>query len=146
MMPGKRWTQQEIVEAMREWEAVFGSPPSYGDWQIGWDGEYPGTATVVRHFGTWSAAKEAAFPTPRKLRTWTREEVIAEYRRWGDEHDRLPPPDEALRTKNSLPSHSVVKRLFGSFAEARRAAGFPDMPNNVNQRAIRKFLPLRRDA
>lgn len=50
---------------------------------------------------------------------WTRAEAIAAGKRYMAAHDDQPPPYEALRTENGLPSNSAVTRIFGSYANYR---------------------------
>jgi hypothetical protein len=62
------------VAALRDWFETFGATPRADDWVPGgeeWMRGYPrwpSTATVIRHFGTWSAAVRAAgLPPARRI-------------------------------------------------------------------------------
>ncbi len=71
------WTNAIIVDRIREWHTLYGSPPAMADWDS-WkaanrlhdsertrrfeeaDGYWPGAMTLVGRFGSWNAAIEAA--------------------------------------------------------------------------------------
>ena len=72
----REWTRERVGEAMRAWQARYGSPPSSYDWSRTHasrrgrtalerlhDGEWPAPATVTELYGTWAAARADAFPT-----------------------------------------------------------------------------------
>jgi hypothetical protein len=75
-----RLTKQEIIEAIRGWQELYGEPPSMADWdpyrarQINqeWriarfcEGDWPSTKSVLNHFGRLSTAVIAAGLTPRR--------------------------------------------------------------------------------
>lgn len=70
------WTRARIVLAIREWAAIYGEPPAIPDWGPSSarsrgdearaarfeaaHGKWPWFTIVVRRFGTWNAAIEAA--------------------------------------------------------------------------------------
>ena len=140
-----RWTDERIIKALRDWEAIFGSPPIAQHWQTADpEGLYPSAWTVRAHFGSWIAAIEAAFPV-KVQRRWTKEEVIEALREWGAEHDGLPPTHKELTAGNGLPSFSTVTKLFGSVSAAYLKAGIAPRPIGVNRKAIARYLPLRRE-
>lgn len=60
----RRWTDQQILAAIRLWTRQRGTPPRTSDWQPGnhgWDpGTWPSFMTVVRHFGSWTAGLHEA--------------------------------------------------------------------------------------
>lgn len=75
-------TQQDIVDAIRDWVMVYGAIPSARDWNPSQarsqgrddiadrfyaDNCWPWQYTVNRVFGTWSAAIRAAGYTPRRV-------------------------------------------------------------------------------
>lgn len=139
-----RWTEEDIIRAMRDWATIFGEPPTTREWMRGWAGEYPSTKTVVAHFGSFKVARERAFP-PKQVRKydWTRETTVEAIREWTASHDGLPPTYDDLTPINDLPSPSTLKRLHGSVTEAFKRAGAPRLPRTVTRQAMRKFLPLR---
>lgn len=81
--PGRpgRWEREAILEALGAWVAETGGPPRRRDWsgelaeqaspgQRKWMGEHPrwpSSSCVASHFGSWSAALEAAGLPARRL-------------------------------------------------------------------------------
>lgn len=85
-----KWTDAEILDKIREWVERYGEIPASTDWHPGdcnrsarisaarsqaWlaraerfrEGEYPWPRTVIKAFGTWSAAiREAGFKPRRE--------------------------------------------------------------------------------
>lgn len=55
--------REEIIALMKAWEAEHGIAPVAGDWNN--DKTYPTPGWVVRQFGSWNAAIEAAGYFPR---------------------------------------------------------------------------------
>jgi hypothetical protein len=68
-------TREWVRDAMRVWQARYGSPPSSTDWSRTHarrrggdalaplrDGDWPAPSTVVDLFGTWAAARTDVFP------------------------------------------------------------------------------------
>jgi Homing endonuclease associated repeat len=79
-MPALKWTRERIIEAVHDYAAVFGSPPSAEDWNVSmarkngrhdkadWFylfGDWPHYGSVTARFGSFNAAIEAAGFTPR---------------------------------------------------------------------------------
>jgi hypothetical protein len=81
--------------------------------------------TVIEHFGTWNAAKRAAGLFPRRF--LTREELLEQLRRFGEELGRTPTARDLRARGRSLPSASLYIHTFGSLTNALREAGF-DVP------------------
>lgn len=84
----QKWTEEEIVEKIREWAKIHGDPPASSDWNPSdcrrsarislirshrWlaraarfdDGEWPWPRTVQLAFGSWNNAIKAAGFDPR---------------------------------------------------------------------------------
>lgn len=59
-----KWPPEEILDAIRRWADLHGSPPNSMDWRRSHE-DYPPFAQVRRHFGTWNAAVIASGLTPR---------------------------------------------------------------------------------
>jgi Homing endonuclease associated repeat len=78
--------------------------------------------TVIEHFGTWNAAKRAAGLLPRRFAT--REELVAQLRRLGDELGRTPTAQDIRARRGTMPSASLYWHSFGSLTTALREAGF----------------------
>lgn len=59
---------------------------------------------------------------------WTREQVLAALREWGDDHGGIPPREIDTRPghdgNGQLPQQGTVKRLFGSWNDGLLAAGY----------------------
>ncbi len=83
-----KWTEDEVIEKIQEWNSKFGAPPTSTEWnpsdcrrsaRISTDraaswldramtfetGEYPWTGSVQKLFDSWNAAIKAAGFTPR---------------------------------------------------------------------------------
>ncbi|MGH2881384.1 MAG: hypothetical protein ACRDPA_01545 [Solirubrobacteraceae bacterium] len=71
----RRWTRERVREAMRAWQANYGSPPTSYDWSVSHasrrgadalgrlqDAEWPPASTVSEVYGSWAAARADAFP------------------------------------------------------------------------------------
>lgn len=59
------WTDEEILQAIRDWSTEHGKVPGYQDMN-GTQGEgRPGASTAQKRFGTWTAAVRAAGLEPR---------------------------------------------------------------------------------
>ena len=78
--------------------------------------------TVIEHFGTWNAAKRAAGLFPRRF--LTRDELLEQLRRLGEELERTPTARDLGERRRSVPSVSLYAHTFGSLANALREAGF----------------------
>jgi hypothetical protein len=77
---------------------------------------------VIEHFGTWNAAKRAAGLMPRRFAT--REELVGQLRRLGDELGRIPTARDLDDRRGTMPSKSLYWHTFGSLSTALREAGF----------------------
>lgn len=58
------YTQTEIIEAMQSWAQEMGQPPSCADWRHP-SAYRPSQSQVIRRFGKWNHALEAAGFRPR---------------------------------------------------------------------------------
>ena len=56
-------------------------------------------------------------------RPWTREAIVAALRTWAHAHGRAPYEPEWQQSRLEHPSAGTVKRAFGSWSDAVRAAG-----------------------
>jgi hypothetical protein len=74
----RRWTQERVLDAMRDWLERYGRLPSSYDWSRTHarrrgrralerlnDGDWPSASVVGGIFGTWAAALTAAAEEPR---------------------------------------------------------------------------------
>ena len=149
---GPAATHEEIVAALKAWNAAHGAPPREQDWSLAsqtwrdaWP-RWPGASTVMRVFGSWNTALEVAgLPTHRYA--WAREEALERLVAWARAHGRPPTvadaradrqlpglqtcrqlydPGTAARQRTPVPSASSIRRRFrGSWNAARVAAGLP---------------------
>jgi hypothetical protein len=78
-----KWTREVLIDRIHEWTALYGEPPAMADWSP-WqaralgdeararrfeiDDRWPWFTYVVRAFGSWNGAIEAAGFTPRAAR------------------------------------------------------------------------------
>jgi len=77
---------------------------------------------VIEHFGSWNAAKRAAGLMPRRFAT--REELVEQLRRLGEEVGRTPTAQDIRSRRGTMPSASLYWHTFGSLSTALREAGF----------------------
>ena len=63
-IPRKYWQKEEIVTLMQSWASEHRLPPSQNEWNA--LPEYPSSATVAEHFGSWNGAIEASGFRPRE--------------------------------------------------------------------------------
>jgi hypothetical protein len=81
--------------------------------------------TIVQRFGSWNAAKREAGLVARRFAT--REELLEQLRALGRELRRTPTGRDLDDRRETLPSKSTYRQVFGSLSEALREAGF-DVP------------------
>jgi Homing endonuclease associated repeat len=117
----RRYTDDQILEALRASAERLGRSPTMKEFAA--DPEavmHP--QTVIEHFGTWNAAKRAAGLMPRRFAT--REELVAQLRRLGEELGRTPTAHDIRERRGTMPSASLYWHTFGSLSNALRDAGF----------------------
>ena len=117
----RRYSDEQILEALRASAERLGRSPTMKEFAAD-----PGAGmhpqTVIEHFGTWNAAKRAAGLMPRRFAT--REELLAELRRLGEELGRVPTARDLDERRGTMPSKSLYWHTFGSLSTALREAGF----------------------
>jgi hypothetical protein len=117
----RRYTDAQILEALRASAQRVGRSPTMKEFAADPEaGMHP--QTVIEHFGTWNAAKRAAGLMPRRFAT--REELVEQLRRLGDELGRTPAAADIQARRGTMPSTSLYWHTFGSLATALREAGF----------------------
>jgi Homing endonuclease associated repeat len=117
----RRYTDEEILDELRAAAARLGRSPTMREFAADEEARlHP--QTVIEHFGTWNAAKRAAGLFPRRF--LTRDELLEQLRRLGDELGRTPTARDLAARRRSLPSVSLYAHTFGSLANALREAGF----------------------
>jgi hypothetical protein len=117
----RRYTDEQILEALRNSATRLGRSPTMKEFGADPEaGMHP--QTVIEHFGTWNAAKRAAGLMPRRFAT--REELVDQLRRLGEELGRIPTARDLDDRRGTMPSKSLYWHTFGSLSTALREAGF----------------------
>jgi hypothetical protein len=117
----RRYSDDQILGELRESAERLGRSPTMKEFAADPDARvHP--QTVIEHFGTWNAAKRSAGLMPRRFAT--REELVTELRRLGEELGRTPTARDLDERRGSIPSKSLYWHTFGSLAHALREAGF----------------------
>src|SRR3954470_10855998 len=117
----RRYSDDQILDALRASAERLGRSPTMKEFDAdAGAGIHP--QTVIDHFGTWNAAKRSAGLMPRRFAT--REELVTELRRLGDELGRTPTARDLDERRGTIPSKSLYWHTFGSLAHALREAGF----------------------
>src|SRR4051812_27058829 len=117
----RRYTDEQILEALRASAERLGRSPTMKEFAADPEARvHP--QTVIEHFGTWNAAKRGAGLMPRRFAT--RDELVTELRRLGDELGRTPTARDLDERRGAIPSKSLYWHTFGSLAHALREAGF----------------------
>jgi hypothetical protein len=117
----RRYTDEQILEALRASATRLGRSPTMKEFGADPEaGMHP--QTVIEHFGTWNAAKRAAGLMPRRFAT--REELVDELRRLGEDLGRIPTARDLDDRRGTMPSKSLYWHTFGSLSTALREAGF----------------------
>jgi hypothetical protein len=120
----RRYTDAQILDELRAAAERLGRSPTMREFAQDTRARlHP--QTVIEHFGTWNAAKRAAGLLPRRF--LTREELLSQLRRLGDELGRVPRASDLASRRRAMPSTSLYAHTFGSFSNALREAGF-DVP------------------
>lgn len=87
---------------------------------------YPAAETFKRRFGTWNAAKEQAgldtLPEDQVQVQYSDEELLGMLRSLADQFDR-PLERQDVEDAEDLPATSTFEHRFGSWNEAKEAAG-----------------------
>lgn len=114
-----------MLDAARAWTEKHGRPPSVHTWKAG-TVEHPSQSQAVLMFGSWGAFVAAAgHKVVRGRRAyWTEQMVVDAFLDWLAVHGRWPTKKEWYRSEDGHPDASTVGRLFGSWTDGRRAAGY----------------------
>jgi predicted Zn-ribbon and HTH transcriptional regulator len=125
-----RFTRAQILHAIRAWTEETGRSPRAEEWSPSsdprrkWAREYPrwpSGVTVRTHFGSWTAALEAAGQSANRL-GWDRPSIVQAFNSLAIEAGR-PPMTEDLK-RPDMPAPGTVRHHFGSLAAALTAAGY----------------------
>ncbi len=140
----KRWSAQELLDAVAAWEQLEGRPPTNVDWRPTnngipnrWQQEFPhwppaSAAKIV--FGSWTSMMAAAGYPPYNP-PWSPQQVIDALQRMARELGRAPTKEECDDSPDGYPSASTIKRRFGSFTAGIRAAGLEPIGYRRSTRA-----------
>lgn len=129
---GPAATPEEICAALRAWATEHGAPPRSQDWTAAsalwreaWP-RWPGITTVLRVYGAWNDALDAAGLQTHRY-AWDRDEAL----------ERLVD----ARTDPQLPGQSPCTRYFGSWNRALRASAVTlDHPAHWDDNDIHAIL------
>ncbi len=127
----RSWTRDEIIESIKRFSEKNGRPPMQKDF-VG-NPEYPSQASVQRAFdGSWNNALKATGLEINRG-SCTKDEIIVIIKKFSEENGREPVAKDFVSNRdwkyNIL--KSVIKE-FGSWDEAKRAAGF-DVVNSTTK-------------
>jgi hypothetical protein len=138
----RRYTDEDILAELRAAAERMGRSPTMREFAADPEARvHP--QTVIEHFGTWNAAKRAAGLFPRRF--LTREELLEQLRRLGEEIGRTPTARDLTARRRSFPSASLYAHTFGSLAAALREAGFEVLQGEERlERAIEQGVELAR--
>src|SRR5579862_8883245 len=117
----RRYTDDQILAELRASAERLGRSPTMKEFAADPEAAmHP--QTVIEHFGSWNAAKRAAGLMPRRFAT--REELVEQLRRLGEELGRTPTAHDIRDRRGTMPSASLYWHTFGSLSNALRDAGF----------------------
>ena len=103
----RRYTDAQILEALRASAERLGRSPTMKEFAADPKAEmHP--QTVIEHFGTWNAAKRAAGLMPRRFAT--RDELVEQLRRLGQELGRTPTADDIRRRRGTITTSGTTRR------------------------------------
>jgi Homing endonuclease associated repeat/Recombinase zinc beta ribbon domain len=125
------WEKAELIGSLQGWADVNGRSPRQEDWRSSGAG-HPCTLTVRRKLGSWDralkrAGLQPAEQTPRHD-PWKRAEVISALQAWARRHGRAPASTEWVHAQTKHPCADTVRKEFGSWEDALRAAALAIPP------------------
>jgi transcriptional regulator with XRE-family HTH domain len=139
----RSWSEQRVLEAIRDWSELTGSPPPLADWSPAHaprehegaaryrsaPGRWPSASTVAARFGSLRAAIEAAGLPPareqEKGRTsrWNLSAIADAMRVHARRTGQPPRRSDWEHADHDHPAASTVYRAAGSWRRALEAAG-----------------------
>lgn len=147
--PQPLWAPQRIVDAALAWLDERERLPTAEDWVNGTP-DHPANVTVCKVFGTWNRMLAAAGLASRRKRAnpvWSFDTIAAsmidwllEYGRWPTAADWNAPLNLCdgerkvlLARQRSRPHTNTVLRIFGTWNDAKRHAGWNGVNPNVSR-------------
>lgn len=128
-MSPKKYTERELIDALRRLAERLGRAPSAVD--VGRDPQSPVSRTYQLHFGSWLEALEAAGIEPELSQTgYSREELLDSLRDLAERLGCAPRTDD-VDDDPRTPSSSTYMRHFGSWLKALEAAGIQPGPTQT---------------
>lgn len=128
----RRWSEEEVLEAVQKWERLEGRPPAMQEWRaqrLGgterWEAEFPAwpPGSVGRiMFGSWNRLLEAA-GVGINHPSWEPDQILVALRGYAERFGGSPAKQDLEYPPSGLPSARTVRRHFGSFTAGLRAAG-----------------------
>jgi hypothetical protein len=139
----RSWSQQRVLEAIRDWVALTGSPPTLADWspahaRPGHDGaaryrqapgRWPSASTVASRFGSLRAAIDAAGLRHARVQAearpsrWNLDAIANAMRVHARRSGQPPRRSDWERAGDDHPAASTVYRVAGTWRRALEAAG-----------------------
>src|SRR3954465_12538332 len=116
----RRYSDEQILSELRGSAERLGRSPTMKEFAAD-PGARVHPQTVIEHFGTWNAAKRSAGLMPRRFAT--REELVTQLRRLGDELGRTPTARDLDERRGTMPSKSLYWHTFGAPARAPGGGG-----------------------
>jgi len=143
------WPAYLVVASIREWTRQHGRPPTSPEWERA-SSSHPSATWVLTMFGTWNEALRAAGVANRargcRAETWTKEEIIDVMLDFVAREGRWPTADDWRKAGPGHPQIDTVRRRFGTWTAAKRAAGFTGLPNEWQHRKPTSRRSLRERA
>lgn len=127
----RKYTRQKLIENIQQWAKEHdGRIPRYQDFRN--NQQFPSTQAYISEFGTWNNSLEAAELGVNKD-IYTIQQLIEKMQQWAKEHDELPPTTADFTNNPKYPSVLPYIKQFGSWNNAKMAAGFK--PNDETTRS-----------
>jgi len=139
----RSWSERRVLEAIRDWAELTGSPPALADWSPAHavpehegaaryrsaPGRWPSASTVAARFGSLRAAIEAAGLRPARERAngrtsrWNLSAIADAMRVHARRTGQPPRRSDWEHAGDDHPAASTVYRAAGSWRRALEAAG-----------------------
>jgi hypothetical protein len=139
----RNWSDERVLEAIRDWTDVTGSPPTLADWSpahapAGHEGSaryrsepgrWPSASTVAARFASLRAAIEAAGLRPARERgngppsRWNLQAIAEAMRAYAARTGEAPRRSDWQHAGEDHPAASTVYRVAGSWRRAIEASG-----------------------